>query len=160
MVNMIVTRLAREVKRLRDERGLTIRDLAARLGKSAAYLAKIEVQGEIPTLELTCDLARVLEVEPAVLLRLAKEALLSSVTANIDREYSRAMLVHPIEEKENGEGGQTMTTVVSMINMKGGVGKTTLAMHLAHTADSKNLRTLAIDLDPQSHLSQALMGPK
>ncbi len=53
-----------------------------------------------------------------------------------------------------------MATVVSMINMKGGVGKTTLAMHLAHVADSMNLRTLAVDLDPQSNLSQALMGPK
>jgi len=53
-----------------------------------------------------------------------------------------------------------MATVLSMINMKGGVGKTTLAMHLAHTADSMNLKTLAIDLDPQANLSQALMGTK
>ncbi|MBW8073680.1 MAG: AAA family ATPase [Ferrovum sp.] len=49
---------------------------------------------------------------------------------------------------------------VSLINMKGGVGKTTLAAQLAHYADRKNLRTLAIDLDPQSNLSQALMGAK
>ena len=53
-----------------------------------------------------------------------------------------------------------MATVVSLINMKGGVGKTTLAMQLAHTADSMDLRTLAVDLDPQSNLSQALMGPR
>jgi len=53
-----------------------------------------------------------------------------------------------------------MATVVSLINMKGGVGKTTLAMHLAHAADSRDLRTLAIDLDPQSNLSQALLGPR
>ena len=33
-------------------------------------------------------------------------------------------------------------------------------MHLAHAADKMNLRTLAVDLDPQSNLSQALMGPK
>lgn len=53
-----------------------------------------------------------------------------------------------------------MTIVVSLINMKGGVGKTTLAAQLAHAADKRNLRTLAIDLDPQSNLSQALMGAK
>lgn len=53
-----------------------------------------------------------------------------------------------------------MTTVVSLINMKGGVGKTTLAAQLAHAADKRNLRTLAIDLDPQANLSQALMGAK
>jgi chromosome partitioning protein len=44
--------------------------------------------------------------------------------------------------------------------MKGGVGKTTLAAQLAHAADRKNLRTLAIDLDPQANLSQAIMGAK
>jgi chromosome partitioning protein len=160
---MIVTRLAREVKRLRAERGLTVRDLAAKLGKSVAYLAKIEVQGEIPTPEFTCELARVLEVEPAVLLRLAKEARLSSLASEIDRQYSQALRSPEAgapEDQNDGEGEQKMATVVSMINMKGGVGKTTLAMHLAHSADSKSLRTLAIDLDPQSNLSQALMGPK
>lgn len=51
-----------------------------------------------------------------------------------------------------------MAISVSLINMKGGVGKTTLAAQLAHAADRRNLRTLAIDLDPQSNLSQALLG--
>jgi chromosome partitioning protein len=52
-----------------------------------------------------------------------------------------------------------MATVVSLINMKGGVGKTTLAVQLAHSADTKNIRTLAVDLDPQANLSQALLTP-
>lgn len=46
-----------------------------------------------------------------------------------------------------------------MINMKGGVGKTTLTFNLAwHCAWMKNLKVLAIDLDPQSNLSQYFMG--
>lgn len=53
-----------------------------------------------------------------------------------------------------------MATVVSLINMKGGVGKTTLAAQLAHAAADANLRTLAVDLDPQSNLSQSIMGPR
>ena len=53
-----------------------------------------------------------------------------------------------------------MTIVVSLINMKGGVGKTTLATQLAHAADRDNFRILAVDLDPQSNLSQSIMGPK
>lgn len=53
-----------------------------------------------------------------------------------------------------------MTTVVSLINMKGGVGKTTLATQLAHAAGMDDLRILAVDLDPQSNLSQSIMGPK
>lgn len=53
-----------------------------------------------------------------------------------------------------------MATTVSLINMKGGVGKTTIASQLAHAADTANFRVLAIDLDPQSNLSQSLMGPQ
>jgi chromosome partitioning protein len=53
-----------------------------------------------------------------------------------------------------------MTISVCLINMKGGVGKTTLAAQLAHAADNKDLRTLAVDLDPQANLSQALLGFK
>jgi chromosome partitioning protein len=51
-----------------------------------------------------------------------------------------------------------MAAVVSFINMKGGVGKTTLAMQIAFAAGIRGLRALAIDLDPQSNLSQSLMG--
>src|SRR5947209_5127638 len=46
-----------------------------------------------------------------------------------------------------------------MINMKGGVGKTTLCFNLAwYAAWQHTLRVLAIDLDPQSNLSQYFMG--
>ncbi|WP_272670962.1 ParA family protein [Providencia sp. PROV147] len=52
-----------------------------------------------------------------------------------------------------------MAVVTSMINMKGGVGKTTLTFNLAwYSAWKKNLRVLAIDLDPQANLSQYFMG--
>ena len=54
---------------------------------------------------------------------------------------------------------------ISVINMKGGVGKTTIAVSLARVAATRwrqrgrdDRRVLAIDLDPQANLSQALMG--
>lgn len=53
-----------------------------------------------------------------------------------------------------------MAVSVSLINMKGGVGKTTLAAQLAHAADRRGFRTLAVDLDPQANLSQALLSPE
>ena len=53
-----------------------------------------------------------------------------------------------------------MSINVSFINMKGGVGKTTLAMQVALSAAQKGLRVLAVDLDPQSNLSQALLRPQ
>lgn len=48
---------------------------------------------------------------------------------------------------------------ISVINMKGGVGKTTIAALLArHAARNRQLNVLAVDIDPQANLSQALMG--
>ncbi len=47
---------------------------------------------------------------------------------------------------------------ISVINMKGGVGKTTIATHLCHAAQKRGLRVLAVDIDPQSNFSQALLG--
>jgi len=51
-----------------------------------------------------------------------------------------------------------MSVNISFINMKGGVGKTSLAMQAAIYAAWDDKRVLAIDLDPQSNLSQALLG--
>ena len=51
-----------------------------------------------------------------------------------------------------------MAITVSLINMKGGVGKTTIASQLAYSA-ARDLKVLAVDLDPQSNLSQSVMGP-
>ena len=52
-----------------------------------------------------------------------------------------------------------MSVSVSLINMKGGVGKTTLAFNLAWFASYKcNKKVLVVDLDPQANASQYLMG--
>ncbi len=51
-----------------------------------------------------------------------------------------------------------MAISVSFINMKGGVGKTTLAMQIALAASRDGHRVLAVDLDPQANLSQSLLG--
>ena len=50
-------------------------------------------------------------------------------------------------------------TCVAVINMKGGVGKTTVAALLGRYASlTLGLNVLAVDLDPQANLSQAFMG--
>lgn len=164
---MRVTPFGRELKRLRTLTGMTVRDLASALGKSVGYIGKIEAQGEIPTGELICEVARVFGQRPEPLMELAKRSLLAQTEREIERRYSHALRSHgqpsagesDPQFTQRRDGGR-MATVVSLINMKGGVGKTTLAMQLAHAADKEDLRVLAIDLDPQSNLSQALMNPR
>ena len=51
-----------------------------------------------------------------------------------------------------------MAITVSFINMKGGVGKTTIASQLAYEAASSGHKVLAVDLDPQANLSQSIFG--
>jgi chromosome partitioning protein len=58
-----------------------------------------------------------------------------------------------------------MGVVITVMNMKGGVGKTTVATHLAgisarYMINSKPRKVLAIDYDPQFNMSQALLPAK
>jgi cellulose biosynthesis protein BcsQ len=46
--------------------------------------------------------------------------------------------------------------VVSVVSLKGGVGKTTVTLGLAGAAQRRGLRTLVVDLDPQGNASIAL----
>ncbi len=58
-----------------------------------------------------------------------------------------------IPHRKEGEGLQ----IISVMNFKGGSGKTTTAAHLAQFLALRGFRVLAIDLDPQASLS-ALFG--
>lgn len=58
-----------------------------------------------------------------------------------------------------------MAVVITVMNMKGGVGKSTVAMHVGgalalqpRPTDGKSRRVLLIDYDPQFNLSQAFIG--
>lgn len=50
-----------------------------------------------------------------------------------------------------------MAVVISLINMKGGVGKTTLSIGLADCLSNMNQKVLIIDADPQFNATQALL---
>src|SRR6185295_1028065 len=50
--------------------------------------------------------------------------------------------------------------IISIINQKGGCGKTTSAINLAGITARKGFRTLLVDLDPQSHCAAGLAIPE
>ncbi len=51
-----------------------------------------------------------------------------------------------------------MTTTIALFNNKGGVGKTTLAYHLAHMLARLGYPVVAADLDPQANLTSAFFN--
>lgn len=49
--------------------------------------------------------------------------------------------------------------VITVLNLKGGVGKTTTCHHLAGTLSLSGKRVLLVDNDPQASLTQGFLGP-
>jgi len=59
-------------------------------------------------------------------------------------------------ERINIAGTRSMTRVLSILNQKGGVGKTTTTINLAAGLAKKDFKILVIDLDPQGNATSGL----
>jgi chromosome partitioning protein len=53
-----------------------------------------------------------------------------------------------------------LVKTVTVLNRKGGCAKTSTCFHASAAFASRGLRVLLLDLDPQSNLSQGLLGPE
>lgn len=68
-------------------------------------------------------------------------------------------IVEKFEEASSSPARKRQAKVAALMNMKGGVGKSTLTANLAwFAAHQRNLRVLLVDLDPQFNLSQYILG--
>src|ERR1043165_1232 len=73
---------------------------------------------------------------------------------------SEGMEIDEEDSSESDRGDSRRHAIIAAImNMKGGVGKSTLTANLGWSgAHTKDLRILLVDLDPQFNLSQYILG--
>src|SRR5580692_7059463 len=57
-------------------------------------------------------------------------------------------------------GRDSMGVVVSLLNQKGGVGKTSTCHHISGALAGTGRRILLVDNDPQASLTQGFFGPE
>jgi chromosome partitioning protein len=121
-------------------RRFTSGEVAELLGVKDAYLRKLSLEGRGPQPETGAGGRRLYTPEDIVALRHLLES-----GAKTPGTY--------LPGRREGDHLQ----VITVINFKGGSGKTTTAAHLAQKCALDGYRVLAIDLDPQASLS-ALHG--
>ena len=124
----------------RSLRKFTSGEVADLLGVKDAYLRKLHLDGKGPEPEIRTGGRRYYSPEDIQSLRSYLES-----GAKVSGTY--------IPGRKDGDKLQ----VITVINFKGGSGKTTTAAHLAQKMALDGYRVLAIDLDPQASLS-ALHG--
>lgn len=121
-------------------RSLTAGEAAELLGVDHTYLRKLHREGKISEVEMTAGNHRRYSLDDLWEIRQALE---------INTKKPGSYLP--------GRRGNDNLQVISVVNFKGGSGKTTTSAHLAQRLALKGHRVLALDLDPQASLS-ALHG--
>ena len=122
-------------------RSFSLAEVAYFLGVTQSNVKKLHLEGKGPTPTTSSSGRRTYTAEQMLELR-----------HYLDR-HGRADFKKYVPHRRPGEALQ----VISVVNFKGGSGKTTTAAHLAQHLALTGHRVLAIDLDPQASLS-ALHG--
>jgi len=91
--------LGQRLRELRDQAGLTVRELAARIGKTPGYVSRIETREEIPNPELLCQIAGTYGMAPDELLELAKKCQLDRTERDIEARNQSALSLFRKEKK-------------------------------------------------------------
>lgn len=103
------------------------------------------------------ELAALLGEDAAELARRASDAALRPLPGG-RRAIERATAARLLREARARRGLDPAPGPIAFINLKGGVGKTTLAIHLAARANQCGLSVCVLDLDPQASSTLALAG--
>jgi chromosome partitioning protein len=79
----------------------------------------------------------------------------SHATPGGQRRYTEEDVMRFLETRRRATGG-SRCRAISFINVKGGVGKTTLCITLAGALAQKGYHVLVVDVDPQANATQGL----
>lgn len=82
------------IKQSRENLGLTVRALADAIGKSPGYISRIEVRGEIPSVDLVVELAAVLKGNAEQFLECAKNDSMERATNEVESKYQDALALY------------------------------------------------------------------
>lgn len=115
-------------------------EAAKLIGVNDGYLRRLSLEGKGPAVDVSANGRRSYAIQDIQALREYLDA-----SGKAERRY----VPH--------RGAADRLQVISVVNFKGGSGKTTTAAHLAQYLALRGYRVLAIDLDPQASLS-ALHG--
>jgi len=126
---------------LKSLRQFSSAEVAEFLGVTQNHIKKLHLEGKGPAPEVSCSGRRSYTAQQMLELR-----------QYLDK-HGRSDFKRYVPHRRLGEALQ----VISVVNFKGGSGKTTTAAHLAQYLALTGHRVLAIDLDPQASLS-ALHG--
>ena len=91
--------LGQRLRQLRLEQGSTVRELAEHIGKTAGYISRIEIRGEIPSPELLCTFAEIFSIDPEELLALAKQGQLERTERDIEARQASALSMYRKEKQ-------------------------------------------------------------
>jgi len=107
--------LGRRVKRIRIERGFTLKDVEAKVGVSATHVSEVERGKTSPTIGILGKIARALEVEPAFLIDMPSPRLLHIATRGARGSFMMDHDRSVAESITNGLTRSELTTVLVTI---------------------------------------------
>jgi len=97
--------IAEIIKAERAKRNWTVKHFTEKLrpavGKnlSPAYITRIEQYGEVPSPELLCIIAEILELDLEKLMELARETKVRRFDESLEKKYREAVGLHRVQKK-------------------------------------------------------------
>lgn len=89
-INTVAT-IADTIRNRRHELGLTVRELAAQIHKSAGYVSQLETRGVLPSPATICALATALRLDTEQFLATARAEELKAAAERIDTRHDEAL---------------------------------------------------------------------